>query len=69
MENKREITTALTEVLKLTTQFENLEKLEYSDFGTMEMVTATFKGGFTKRANVSMDSGTALIVDVIRQLS
>lgn len=73
-ENKAEIVKALLPVLQMTRQFEDLVSLEYeAEMGNMglpfrETVTATFLTGFTKQANVSLDSGVSMLVDIIRQL-
>lgn len=64
-EDKEAICKALAPVLRMTRNLHDLLDLEY-DFKT-EQVTAYFPGG-TKRANVNMDSGTAMIRDIIAQI-
>lgn len=65
MENKQRILDLLLPALQATRNLEDLEDLEYD--AENENVIATFKGGI-KRANVAMDSGTAMIKDVISQI-
>ena len=56
-------------VLQATDRFNNLLNLEYSRLSNCdEIVTAVFKGGFTYHVNVSMDSGAAMLEDILRQL-
>lgn len=69
MENKKEIVKALLPVLKMTDNLSDLADLEYQKVGPWtEVVVATFRNGAKKTANVSMDSGTSLIKDVIDQI-
>jgi len=75
MEDKQAICTSLCECLKLTRQFHNLVSLEYREApmhpggeATAEFVDAKFKNGLSKTACVSMDSGTAMIFDIMRQI-
>lgn len=65
MENKQRILDLLLPALQATRNFDDLEDLEYD--AENETVIATFKGGI-RRANVAMDSGTAMIQDVISQI-
>ena len=67
MEDKKEITEALLPVLQLTRGFSDLVSLEYDCNEYEEWVTAIFANGHTKIVNVTMDSGTTLISDIIRQ--
>lgn len=70
MEDKKQITQMLLPVLQATDNLSDLVALEYTigDSGYPELVIATFANGSTKVANVSADSGTALIKDVICQI-
>ncbi len=65
-ENKSYICDLLSDVLKETRNLWDLEELEFDQ--ETEIVTAYFINGFTKKANVASDSGTAMIIDIIRQL-
>lgn len=67
-ENKREICKQLLPVLQATSDFLDLISLEYSNSENGEIVTATFLNGATKTANVNFDSGTAMILDIIKQI-
>lgn len=68
MENKNNIVKALLPILQMTDNLHDLVNLEYTIKDGRELVTATFDSGYTKRANVSMDSGTAMIRDIIKQI-
>ena len=65
-ENKQKICDLLFPALRATRNLYDLTGLEYDP--RLEIVTATFASGYSKRANVAMDSGTAMIVDIIRQI-
>ena len=67
-ENKKEICEKLTSVLQATGNLWDLVSLEYSNSENGEIVTATFLNGATKTANVALDSGTAMILDVVEQI-
>lgn len=62
-ENKQLICTLLLPALQATRNLWDLQALEYVP--DQEVVKATFPGG-VKVVNVRMDSGTALIRDVIK---
>ena len=69
MENKQAICDALIPVLQLTRNLEDLTDLEYQidpDVSGIEVVIATFRNGHRKVVDVTMDSGTAMIKDVIK---
>ena len=66
MENKQEILDKLFPALQATRNLYDLNGLKY-DAGK-EVVYAEFKGGYIKIANVAMDSGTAMIKDIINQI-
>ena len=65
-EDKQEILDLLLPALQATRNLEDLVSLEYE--AEQETVKATFRSGFTKRADVLWDSGTAMIRDVIKQI-
>lgn len=64
MENKQLICDRLLETLKLTRQLYDLIDLDYIE--EKELVVAHFEGGGKKEINVAMDSGIAMIRDIIR---
>lgn len=64
MEDKRRICGRLLETLKLTRQLYDLIDLDYIE--EKELVVAHFEGGGKKEINVAMDSGIAMIRDIIR---
>ena len=63
MENKDLICKALVQALKLTRNQEDLAALDYNPYD--ETVIATYDNGATRRINVAMDSGTAMIRDIM----
>lgn len=67
-ENKKEICEKLTPALQATGNLWDLVSLEYSNSENGEIVTATFLNGATKTANVNFDSGTPMILDIIKQI-
>ena len=67
-ENKAEIVKALLPVLQMTGNLWDLLDLECHKNGNYEYVIATFASGYTKEANVSMDSGTSMIRDIVGQI-
>lgn len=69
MEDKQEICDKLLETLQLTRQYEDLQSLIYLRGGQdHETVMALFVQGSTKEINVSLDSGAAMIRDILRAL-
>ena len=69
MEDKQKIVKALLPVLRMTDNLWDLLDLEYNKIGPgFETVTATFENGYKKTANVSLDSGTAMIRDIIAEI-
>lgn len=66
MENKQEILNLLLPALQATRNLYDLKSLEFDK--EREEVIATFTNGHTKRANVALDSGTAMIKDVLKQI-
>lgn len=68
-ENKAKICKKLFELLTMTRDQEALVSLEYTTTETLdEAVVATYRSGRKQVINVSMDSGIALIRDVVRAL-
>lgn len=68
MENYQAICNALCSTLRLTRQFNDLEKLEHRQEGHERYVVATFDGGHIKTVRVTMDSGIAMIKDILKNL-
>ena len=67
MEDLQKVCDLLTETLKATRNLNELEKLEYQK--NCEIVIATFTNGNIKKVNVMLDSGTAMITDIIKQIT
>ena len=68
-ENKEQICKLLLPVLQSTRNLYDLIELEYSETETgHEVVFARFASGAIKHANVTADSGTAMIQDIIKQI-
>ena len=65
-ENKHEIIALLRKTLQATRNAKDLVSLEYDE--ESEVVTALFRSGGERRINVAMDSGTAMIRDIMRNL-
>ena len=65
MENKQDILDFLLPALQWTRACEDLCTLEYDE--ETEIVTATFANG-SKKINVAMDSGIAMIRDVLAHI-
>ena len=68
MENYQAICDTLCSTLRLTRQFDDLESLEHIQDGKERYVVAKFDGYYTKRIRVTMDSGIAMIKDILRNL-
>lgn len=68
MENKQKICTLLLATLQATHNQEDLTDIRYDKTGSDELVTLTWKNGYQKRVNVSMDSGTAMIRDIMKSI-
>ena len=69
MEDKQKICDKLLEALQLTRQYEDLQSLIHLRKGVdQETVTALFAQGNAKEINVSMDSGSAMMRDILRAL-
>lgn len=67
MEDKQKICNELLQTLKQTRGFYDLVSLKYEHESAHELVVATFSNGYQKVANVTADSGTAMIIDIIKQ--
>lgn len=65
-EDKQKILDLLLPSLQATRNLHDLIGLDYDE--ESETVIATFNNGYQKRVNVAIDSGTAMICDVIRQI-
>jgi len=65
-EDKQLICDLLLPALQATRSFHDLASLEYIE--NEEVVIATFDNGYTKKANVAADSGSAMIKDILRQI-
>lgn len=65
-EDKQNILDLLLPALQATHNLHDLVSLEFDE--DRELVYAKFAGGNQKIANVAMDSGTAMIRDVIGQI-
>ena len=65
-ENKHKIIALLLKTLQATRNAEDLISLEYDE--ESEVVTALFRSGGKRRISVAMDSGTAMIRDIMRGL-
>lgn len=66
MEDKQKILDLLLPALQATRHLYDLTSLKYVDKSTChQYVEATFASGYVKQINVSMDSGTAMIQDIM----
>ena len=63
---KSSVCTLLVPVLQRTRNLRELESLEYDD--EREIVYARFSNGGTKVVDVAMDSGTSMILDIVRRI-
>ena len=69
MENKQLILDSLCSALQLTRDQADLEALEYKEIGPdKQHVIAIYNGGGSREINVSLDSGIAMIRDVLRAI-
>lgn len=66
MENKRTICALLLKTLRATDNARDIVSLTYD--AETETVTALFESGGKRVINVNMDSGTAMIRDVMNHL-
>ena len=68
MEDKALITKKLCELLRLTSQYYDIADMTYEHEGTKELVRVEFQGGGHTDIDVALDSGYALIREVLRGL-
>ena len=68
MENYQVICNWLCRALQRTRQFDELESLEHIQEGKERYVVAKFDSYYTKRIRVTMDSGIAMIKDIVNHL-
>ena len=68
MGNYQAICDTLCSTLRLTRQFDDLVKLEHIQEGKERYVVAKFDSYYTKRIRVTMDSGIAMIKDIVNHL-
>ena len=66
VENKQRILDLLLETLQATANAADIASLTYD--AERESVTVTFENGGSRIVNVAMDSGTAMIRDVMANL-
>jgi hypothetical protein len=66
MENKQLICDLLLKACQATYHAADLVSFDYD--AETEVVTATFENGYKRYANVAMDSGVAMIRDIMRNL-
>ena len=66
MEGKQKICDLLLPALQATRSLYDLQELEYSE--GRDLVYAKFESGYQKVVNVAMDSGTAMIRDIVKQI-
>lgn len=65
-EDKQKICDLLLPALQATRSLYDLQDLEYSE--ERDLVYAKFESGYQKVVNVAMDSGTAMIRDIVKQI-
>lgn len=65
-EDKQKILDLLLPALQATRNLYDLQDLEYSE--ERDLVYAKFESGYQKVVNVAMDSGTAMIRDIVKQI-
>ena len=68
MENKQAICDALAATLRLTRNHSDLDRIEYENDEELglEFATIYWNGGTARKVNVSLDSGTAMIRDIMK---
>lgn len=68
-ENKAMICKKFTSVLQSTRNGQNVVDLAYEELPSGdEVVSIAFKNGYVRRIDVTADSGTAMLFDIIRGL-
>ena len=66
IEDKQKICNLLSETLRATTSHSDLMRIRYEKVnGTCERAVVEYENGCTRIINVSMDSGTAMIRDIV----
>lgn len=68
MENYQAICNALCRTLRQTRQYDDLYWLEHIQDGHKRYVIAEFTNGNIRIINVSLDSGIAMIKDILKNL-
>ena len=68
MENKQEILDKLLPALQTTDNLHDLKDLWINEWNGKERVYAKFSNDIVKIVNITGDSGTSMIQDVIRQI-
>lgn len=68
MEDKQAICDALAATLRLTRNHSDLDRIEYENDEELglEFATSYWNGGTLRRTNVTMDSGSAMIRDIMK---
>ena len=68
MENYQVICMLLCLTLRETRQYSDLESLDYAKKGEGRYVIARFVNGSSRKITVTMDSGIAMIKDILKHL-
>ena len=68
MENHQVICMLLCLTLRETRQYSDLESLDYAKKGEGRYVIARFVNGSSRKITVTMDSGIAMIKDILKYL-
>lgn len=69
MENKQHICDLLTETLRATQDQADLQRIRYEEIGPGDQqVVLDYEGGGHRSVNVSLDSGIAMVRDILRAL-
>ena len=68
MENYQVICNWLCGALQRTRQFDDLESLKHIKESKESYVVAKFDGNYTKQIRVTMDSGIAMIKEIVNHL-
>lgn len=68
LEDKAEITWELCKLMRKTRYGRHISMMEYSKDDYGEYVTVTYDNGSIKKVDVTADSGSALIMDVLSHI-
>lgn len=68
MEDYQAICDSLCKTLQQTRQYDDLRELVHFYTGGDRLVCAIFKNGSKRKINVTMDSGIAMIKDILKNL-